>query len=354
MPNTKSALLRQQVIDRCLSSGRRYSARDLMDECNEALALRGFKEVRSLVTIHADLAEIDEQYHDARKVGTAKNTQYTIIEADYIDHVYYYRYWKPHFSIYRLEMNSLEMAGLAQAISILKRFQGMPQFDWVDQMMERFKHSTGYKDDPASVVGFDDNPDLEGKEHFTTLFNAIIHKQPLQLTYHSFKTDEDIVYIVHPYYLKTYNKRWFLLAWEEKGGFLSNYAFDRIVNIKDFKTPFIEHPEINIEEYFDAMVGVSRKLTSPTVKITFWVAIETWPYIKTKPLHGTQKVDKELTEQCEDGVIITIDVIPNFELQQLVLSYGEGIRVLSPDRFRDKIRSRLEQALNNYPTIQLD
>ena len=65
-------------------------------------------------------------------------------------------------------------------------------------------------------------------ENFTPLFNAIVDKQPRKLSYQSFKQDRKEIIVVHPYYLKQYNKRWFLIAWNEDKGFLANYAFDRL------------------------------------------------------------------------------------------------------------------------------
>jgi predicted DNA-binding transcriptional regulator YafY len=67
------------------------------------------------------------------------------------------------------------------------------------------------------------------------------------------------------------------------------------------------------------------------------------PYIKTKPIHSS-RVDKEK----DGGLYVKIEVIPNYELEQLILSYGEGVRVLSPDYLIQKIKSRIQSSLDNY------
>jgi predicted DNA-binding transcriptional regulator YafY len=69
------------------------------------------------------------------------------------------------------------------------------------------------------------------------------------------------------------------------------------------------------------------------------------PYILTKPLHGSQRK----IQQDEDGLTVQLEVIPNYELEQLILSYGEFVRVLGPDSFRDKIEGRIIMSINNYP-----
>ena len=67
------------------------------------------------------------------------------------------------------------------------------------------------------------------------------------------------------------------------------------------------------------------------------------PYIKTKPIHPSQ-IETELPE----GLKIRIQVIPNYELEQLILSFGEGVRVISPPLLVEKITFRLKNNLNQY------
>ena len=76
-----------------------------------------------------------------------------------------------------------------------------------------------------------------------------------------------------------------------------------------------------------------------------WVSKEQYPYIRTKPLHGTQKV----IEYHEDGsVVIQIEVRENYELIQKLLSFGEKLVVMSPDNIRRKIQERIWLAEENY------
>ncbi|MBV6640759.1 MAG: WYL domain-containing protein, partial [Cyclobacteriaceae bacterium] len=76
--------------------------------------------------------------------------------------------------------------------------------------------------------------------------------------------------------------------------------------------------------------------------ITLWFSASQSPYIKTKPLHGTQR-----QRFNEDGSSeVTIEVIPNFELQQVILSYGEHCRMLGPDSLKAVVRERIEKMVN--------
>ena len=79
-------------------------------------------------------------------------------------------------------------------------------------------------------------------------------------------------------------------------------------------------------------------------KIVLKVNAGLYPYIKTKPLHGSQKV-KEVNE---DYSIIELTVYPNYELESVLLSFGESIEVMRPDSLREKLKERLQNAVKNY------
>ncbi len=333
MPKSKNADVRIKVIDRCLSDkNRKYTTAEMMELCNKELEDRGFDPISSTNSIRNDRNQIEKTYPDAliEEIREGKNI--------------YYHYADPNFSIFSPPLKSEEVAQLTQMLGVLKRFKGMPQFDWLAEVTERLgaslKIDVGSADE---IVGFDENLDLKGIEHFTPLFNAIIDKRPLQITYKSFRQEEKSKIIVHPYYLKQYNKRWFLIAWNAEMNFLANYALDRILAIKDAKVPFLP-ADIDFFEYFDDMIGVSKDSRTELQKVKLWVSAAQWPYTKTKPLHGTQHTVKV----GEDGTIITIEVYLNYELEQLLLSFGEKVKVLEPQALKERIKHRLSEAANNY------
>jgi predicted DNA-binding transcriptional regulator YafY len=68
------------------------------------------------------------------------------------------------------------------------------------------------------------------------------------------------------------------------------------------------------------------------------------PYILTKPFHASQTILKE----DEKGIIISIEVVLNFELEREILGFGETIKVLGPRLLVKRIQSRLQKATNLY------
>ena len=136
-----------------------------------------------------------------------------------------------------------------------------------------------------------------------------------------------------------------MFALNEELNAISNFALDRIESIERSKIKYISNNRIDFTHYFDNIVGVSLDSDKSVEEIKLWVDKEQLPYTLSKPIHQSQK----LKEKQKDGSgIITINVIPNFELIQSLLSYGDRIEVLSPESIRKEICERIRKNLQKY------
>ena len=185
---------------------------------------------------------------------------------------------------------------------------------------------------------------MQGLEFITPLYNAILYKKVLNVSYKSFKRDNNQSISFHPYYLKQYKNRWFVFGLNEDFGQITNLALDRIVGIEDTNRLYVPNSTIDFSEYFEDIIGVTLDKEAKLEKIQLKVSYDLYPYIQTKPLHGSQKTK----EKGNTFVMIELEIIPNYELESLILSYGEGIEVLSPETLRDKIKNRVKATLSNY------
>jgi predicted DNA-binding transcriptional regulator YafY len=76
-------------------------------------------------------------------------------------------------------------------------------------------------------------------------------------------------------------------------------------------------------------------------EIELWFSPLLAPYIKTQHLHHTQKTVRE----DETGLVISLKLILNPELTQLILSYGADITVLKPEALKESIGKIWERAV---------
>lgn len=330
MSNTKGALIRQKVIDRCLQSERGYSTAEMMEKCNDALDDRGYPLISSSNTIREDIQEISNSYC------------VNVVQVNKGSRSKRYHYADRNFSVYKSPLSDSDIANLNEIIQDICIFEGRPQLEWLADIGFRLQSSI----DKEPVVVYDDNPDLKGMEFFQPLFDAIKKKQTLKLTYKNFKKDSETQLYIHPYMLRQYNKRWFLIALTE--GFennLSNYALDRIVDIEEVDIAYKPSDgRFDLSTYYNNVIGVTVPSHGVVENIELWVSNSLYPYIASKPIHHSQ----ELVKEDEDSKVISLQLIPNYELEQLVLSYGSGIKVLSPEPLREKIKEKIRNSLENY------
>ena len=333
MATNKHATIRYQALDRCFSNlGRRYYIEDLIEACNDALYdYTGIDNGVKRRQIYNDInfMESEAGYSiplERIQDGTRK----------------YFRYSDLSFSINKQPLSPMESEQLKNTIVMLNRFKGMPQFEWMEEVLARFEDRFKLKTNIVGVVGFEQNYYLKGLEFFTPIFNAIINKQVLSIVYRA-SFGEASNYIVHPYFLKQYNNRWFLfgLNQQTERHYLMNIAIDRIDSLLSENMEYINNNDINFEDYFDNVVGVTIPANQQPETIHLKIDTNRYNYIETKPIHHTQKVYK----RCDKYVEIKLKLIPNYEFETLLLGFADSLEILEPLSLKKSINNRVRKIL---------
>lgn len=334
MATNKNATIRYQTLDRCFRNpGRKYSIDDLVDACNEALYdidtnSSGIKKRQ----VYDDIKFMQDSRGFNAPIETYKDGRNA-----------YYRYEDLGFSINNQPLNEQEAQQLKESLLTLSRFKGLPQFDWMEELSARLEHNFKLKSD-QKVISFEENQFLTGREFISTFYNAIVNQKVLKIVYQSFKQEESIELEFHPYHLKQYNNRWFVFGIVSGNTNITNLSLDRIFSIDECNNKYLPNDSIDFDEYFEDVIGVSVPNNGLPQKVMLKIDRELWPYIKTKPLHGSQKVKQETNE----FTIIKLEIHLNYELESLILSRGEAIEVMEPAELREKIKMRIQQLLNKY------
>ena len=327
MPVNKYSFIRYRALDKCLRDhSHRYYISDLVDACNAALDSYNGASV-SERQVRADMAFMQ------REAGGGAP-----IEKLMDGHRAYYRYSDPDYSILNLPMSQGEFNQLSSTIQMLGRFKGLPDNSWMEATLYRLQSTFNIDNTNPSWVRFSQNEELEGLRHFSRLFEAISKCIVLRIDYHKFGSDSWSREI-HPYQLRQYNNRWFLVGYEEnqsKGLPLVVLPLDRIDTIqecedKEFK-PFVG----DIEKPFEDIVGVSLMFGVSRVHILIRAYRPTADYIKTKPIHHSQQI-KDVTDEYID---FSLDLIPNYEFETIMLTYADNCEILEPSTLREKISER--------------
>ena len=141
-------------------------------------------------------------------------------------------------------------------------------------------------------------------------------------------------------FIKEYQSRWYLITELLDTQKIKTFAFDRM---QDFEVLFsickIKNPKADL---FKNTIGINYSVDIQDIVLWFnnWQA----NYIKTLPIHSSQKIISD----DENGLIISLNVNVNFELEQIIKSYGSATRVIKPEFLKLKIIEDFEKTINNY------
>ncbi|WP_417785494.1 helix-turn-helix transcriptional regulator [Tenacibaculum sp.] len=335
MSTNKNAIIRYQTLDRCFQNfGKRFYIEDLLEACNNAL---------TDINPSSEGIKKRQLYEDIKFM---ESNQGWDIELEKIKdgRRAYYRYADKNYSINKQPITEIEAEQIKSAMLVLSRFKGLPQFEWINELIPKLNKTFHLKGQEDYIISFDNNEYLKGKEFITPLFSAIKNKQALLITYTSFQRDEAITLTFSPYHLKQYNNRWFLLGKQENLDSITNLALDRINTIEFSSANYDISLQTNFDEYFEDCIGVTKPINEQPILVELLAKPKLAPYIKTKPLHGSQK----RIEETEKGYCFSIEVIPNYELEKLLLSFGEDLRVMNPALLKNKLKKRIQEQLTHY------
>lgn len=339
MPVNKNANIRYRTLDRCFRDTRRkYFIEDLIAECNKALLSYNFEggvkrrqifdDIKFMESEAGYAIELDK-LHDGKRV--------------------YYRYADPSFSINQQPLSHAEAQQLQQAVMTLTRFRGLPQYDWIEEVITNLEHRFNLDGKSVGVVCFEQNRLLTGLEYLGPLIDAATAHQVLKINYHTYKNGgRDIDFIIHPYYLKQYNNRWFLFGRNDETGQITVNALDRIQGIEPMSDIAYVVTDIDFDHYFDDVVGVTVHQHKAPVKITLRASEGRYPYIASKPIHPSHRVEDR------KGCIFSIVVRPNNELEQQILSFGPDLEVIAPEDYRAQIAEKVKKLYEIYTPVQAE
>lgn len=329
MATNKHAYIRYNTLDKCFANRfKKYFMDDLIKQCASKLSeYYGTEASVSRRQIFDDITFMESEAGYSAPIGKYKDGRKV-----------YYRYNEADFSIHKKAINPQYEAQLQTILQTLNRINQLPGFEWLHEVSTKLTAVLNLKQNATEVMHFESNEFLKGIEYLSSLYQYIIHQQTITAKYKSFKAQKTDSIVLSPYYLKQYNNRWFLFGWNHEINLLQNLAIDRIESINTNKTVY-HYSSMNFEEYFDDVIGVSNNPDGPVENVEIKLSDAIIPYIQSKPLHGSQIIRKN---------ILSLKVKLNYEIESLILSYGENMTVLKPVSLRNKVCERLKKQTDNY------
>lgn len=335
MPINKSAHVRFEILDECLrNTKKKWSKAELLKFVNRRLEnSQGIETSISASQLRNDLTAMEteckapiEMYRDGRN--------------------YYYRYEDPEFSIKALPVNEEDLEKLNDAVFLLQQIRGFSIADDMAEIVKRLESRYKYTNTrAASIISFESAPEMQGVENLGDIYQAILRKNVLKIAYQTFRADKPRTWIIHPYLLKEWDHRWYLLGYVEEKKNHGVFALDRMKEIKVAKADFIENTCIESEDYFSDVIGVTLAADYRVEALELIFSPLLAPYARTRPMHGSQRV----MQQYEDGSLhVSLNLMINPELMRLLMSYGNDVKVLQPAHLAGQVRNLAHTIMVQY------
>lgn len=335
MPVNKAARIRHEILDACLrNTTQHWTKKKLLNFLNKRLIENYGPEASiSLSQIRNDLADMQSIY------GAP-------IEKRHEGAIVYYFYEDPTFSIVKLPIEDKDMAILHLAVHLLKQIEGFSIADEISAVLEKMENKIQFSSDSLKpVIGFENAPLALGTENLVDIYRAIIGKKVLKIKYRHFRASEATEQIIHPYYLKEYNNRWFLFGWSEQNNRIEILALDRMGSIRVTAGYYKENIVFDPEVYFSNIVGVTNIKEAAVEDIELLFSTNRAPYVTTKPIHSSQKTIKKY---ADGSLLVGLSLVINKELKSLILGFGNDVEVRKPESLRKEIKDFLGKAFAHY------
>jgi predicted DNA-binding transcriptional regulator YafY len=333
MPYNKDAYSRYKIIDQRLRNKRipPASLEDLMDFVSEKLGKTVSKR-----TIQNDIQAMRQD----ENLGFLAPIVYNHAEK-------VYQYSQDDYSIERVNLSEEDLQGIETALGILEQFKSVPSIKYFEEAISSMASNIKMNRDAVkdSVFLLDRPNKYLGAQFMPTIVDAIRDKRVLHLEYKSFTKDTAKKHKIHPYFIKEYNERLYLIANDIAAGkapkFLT-FSFDRMLSISDtydsFKAEYVDKGN-----YFKNALGVSFVDAKP-VEVVLTFPPSQGAYLKTQFIHHTQQVVKDTDKEFT----ISLQLVINPELKMKILSYGKNVEVISPVELKEFVVENAQEMLILY------
>lgn len=184
----------------------------------------------------------------------------------------------------------------------------------------------------------------KGLEHFYGLFYAIRNKRTVKFQHFKYWDETLTDRTVHPLGLKESQGRWYLLAVDTKDGKLKSFGLDRMTDIDISKTKFRENYNYDLRELFTHSFGIISLDNENPQLVRLRFNYEEGQYVKTYPLHTSQKLVKDDAYE----VIIELVVFITYDFIKELLSFGSEMTVDRPAKLRRELKTHLINTLKKY------
>ena len=190
-------------------------------------------------------------------------------------------------------------------------------------------------------VSVEDIP--SGHLFLTQVMEAMTENLEVVIDYHKYTSSESETLTIHPYAVKEYAKRWYIVAYCVEREDMRVYGLDRVKRMEVTGRQFRMKSGFDVDEIFSTSFGIYLPNGKGQI-IKFRVSENEAKFLRDLPIHRSQE---EIGRE-DQKVIFSIFVCPDKNLIMELCKHGTRIEVLSPAEVREAVKEELIKALAQY------
>ncbi|TAE68703.1 MAG: WYL domain-containing protein [Bacteroidetes bacterium] len=248
-----------------------------------------------------------------------------------------------------LYITNKEITAFENAISTLKSLKDLPLFSDLSELFDKLKDTIQfrYQSQTKEIIEFENVPLIKGTDLIMPIWERIKEEKVIEIRYKKFD-DKEENYVLHPYQLKEYQNRWYVIGLENSKNDLRILALDRIEEITNsWDVKYIKNTT-DLKKIFYHSFGLYLNTKQQTEKIILEFSSKRAKYLKTQAFHPQQSETKRILKDDENGLTIQFDLKINDELIMKLASFGSDVKIISPQNLQTKLKQYLEPVIKMY------
>ena len=335
MPAIKNALLRYRIIDRSIRN--EYNPYPTKEQLRQACEEEIYGTSEGLHICHST---IEKDIFAMRMEHDAPIT-YSKREKGYY-------YTNDEFTMDDVPLTEKDISAIKAASTILHQFKSTSLFSQyqfaIDKILDRAVTSQQKFSNTENNIQFETLPTISGNEYLESVLEAIKKRNVLQFEYYNYIKDVKTIRRVHPYLLKEYRNRWYLIGKSELKNKVITFGLDRISNLQTLENLFTVDSSFNPDYFFQQSIGITVFDEKPQEIIIKTNNILS-KYLTSQPLHHSQ----QLSEVHNNGDhLFSYFLLVTYELKMTILGYGSDCEVIAPLSLREQIAEEIKKVASKY------
>ena len=182
------------------------------------------------------------------------------------------------------------------------------------------------------------------QEYLHYILEAMRQGRMLQIEYHPFYLEHAQCIFLFPYFVKLYERRWYVYGPKRGEPQIKVYALDRIQSLSVTEQTFRLPKGFSAEEHLATSIGITTYPDIAPRQIVLKCTGEQPQYLRALPLHPSQVE----SEQHSEWSLFSYYLAPTNEFYRKILAHREFIEIVAPQEVRQEYAEILQKMLDMH------